>query len=114
MAWQEPTESEMDGAGEYEGLFWEPWKEDSEIEIPNPVQGVVEESKIGKHNKLFLKIRDSDDRLWITNQHAVLHRQIKALNIEDGEEVHLEYLGEEPTEGGLSPKKNYRLRVWRE
>ena len=28
MAWQEPTESEMDGAGEYEGLFWEPWKED--------------------------------------------------------------------------------------
>ena len=40
----------------------------------------------------------------IINQHAVLHRQIKALNIEDGEEA-LEYLGEEPTEGGWAQKR---------
>lgn len=64
-----------------------------------PVKGDILEGKVvsvkkGQFGKLYLKIKDTEDMVWITNQCKTLDYQIKNLHIKSGDEVKLEYKGQ--------------------
>ncbi len=108
MAWKDSGITENDTNGEYEGNFWEPIKGDF-------LQGdVVDEPKKGKFGKLFLKVQDAKETIWITSQHAHLARQIAVLKIVQGDVVRIEYLGQaEPDpESDYPPAHLYKLQKW--
>ena len=109
MSWKDSGITKDDtGNDEYEGNFWEPI-------IDDVLQGdVIEEPKKGKYNKLLLKVQDSEGTIWITSQHAHLDRQIKALNIAQGDVVRIKYLGQADPDpdSDYPPAHLYQLAKW--
>ena len=109
MAWKDSGIGE-DDTGDFEGEFWEPITGDV-------LEGdVVETPKIGKFDKLFMKVQDSEGTIWVTSQHAHLARQIKALHITEGDTVRITYLGQAEAEADstYSPPHLYKLQKWEE
>ena len=86
MAWKSLTEEEISEKEEFDGEFWEPEKDDT-------LQGTVQLVKKGKYNKYFLIVQDEVGDEWITTQCATLHKQIKKLEIQEEDIVHLTYNG---------------------
>lgn len=101
--WKKLTDDEME-TGEFEGEFWNPTEDDT-------LQGHVTAVKEGKFKKLFMQIEDEEGMEWITTQCASLHKQIKKLDIKEGELVHLTYNGRADDEYA---SHQYLLQVWRE
>lgn len=108
MAWKGVSEDEMKEMGkkdyENEGEFWNPEKDDT-------LQGKVKVVKEGKYHKLFMVIEDEENSDWITTQCASLDKQIKKLDIEKDDQVHLTYKGRLDDE---YQSHQYELLKWEE
>lgn len=99
MAWT--TVKDLNETDKYEGTIYKP-------EVGDILEGEVVSVKPGVFKKLFLKIKDEDERLWITIQCGSIHNQIRKLAIKEGDRVQVEY-------GGLINKRHhYILRKWTE
>lgn len=100
------TQTELDNIHEIQdNELWIP------REINETIEGVVKEVKKGKYDKKFLKIKDENDTIWVTNQCKSLDEQIKNLQIEDDDIVRVEYNGRLDDEYG---SHNYLLMKWTE
>lgn len=106
MAWKGIDSEENDYKND--AVFWEPEPKDT-------LEGTVKKIKKGQFN-LFMVVEDDEGATWFTPQHAQLVRQIKKLSIEEGDLVHITFLGEgeQPDDPNYSAPKLYKLLKWEE
>lgn len=98
--------TEVDGYDEDESVFWEPDKDDT-------LQGTVKWVGKGKYNT-FMVVEGEDGVTYKTPQHSLLSRQIRKLEIQEDDLVHITFLGEgeEPDDPAYSAPKLYKLLKW--
>lgn len=105
MAWKGVSEDEMNKKEfKNDGEFWNP-------EADETLQGTVKAVSKGKYGKLFMVIEDEENSDWITTQCASLDKQIKRLNIEKDDQVHITYKGRAEDE---YQSHQYKLLKWEE
>lgn len=101
MAWK--TVKDLNETDEFEGTIYKPV-------VGDILEGDVVDVKRGQFRKLFLKVKDEDNKLWITIQCGSLHNQIRKLAIKPGDKVQIEYKGQY----GDNNRHAYILRKWEE